>query len=1119
MSGYPPPPSQIQLGQAVPVQLSELPEAEAERFRNAHANQHVQDGVYSSEAPTLAGSDEIDAHPGLLRRMSRTFSRTDVEKQGNAHGMEEDGPIDVQRSEAEFANLQRSLSHAASLHRAKTRTSQQGKKAVSEKDGAHSTAGDEEEEEEEFDLADYIRSGRSASDAAGIKHKNVTVVWNHLRVIGGGGLKIHIRTFPGVFAEQIMGPILTVLKPFGIDPFSGGRKDLLKDFTGSLRPGEMCLVLGRPASGCSTFLKAITNNRESYLDVEGDVIYEGVDAKEMKKKYPGEVVYNMEDDIHLPTLTVEQTLDFALREKTPRNLLEGVTKEEFRKQTLDALLKMLNITHTRKTIVGNEYVRGVSGGERKRVSIAEMFCGQVCVGAWDNSTRGLDASTALDYAKSLRIMTDVLKMTTFVSLYQAGEGIYNQFDKVLVIDQGRQVYFGPTKDARAYFLGLGYRDLPRQTTADYLTGCTDPNERQFADGRSAENVPAGAEKLEAAYLESDIFKREDALRVDLEQKMAQDTAQQAEFRQAVADQKRKGVSKKSPYTVSFGTQIWALFLRQLQLQAQDKLSIYAGFFTSIAIAFIAGSCFYMLPKTASGAFTRGGVLFIAMLFNALNAFSELPTQMQGRPIMYKQVGYRFYRPGALSIAQTIADLPINATKIFLFVLIIYFMSGLASNGGAFFTCYLFVLSTYLVMSAFFRVLGTATVSYDVAARLASVLISLMVIYAGYMIPVFTMKRWLFWIYYLNPLSYGFESLMVNEFMRITLFCDENYIVPRGPGFPTEVTNDNQVCTLQGAQAGQSSVPGMAYLETGYDYRTSHLWRNFGILIAFFIGFAAMQIVAMEALARSAANIKAIVVFAKENKDTKVRNARLEERKEALHRGEVKQDLEGLIESRKPFTWAGLNYTVPVPGGQRQLLNDVYGYVKPGTLTALMGASGAGKTTLLDVLAARKTTGVIGGDIKINGRDPDIAFQKGTAYVEQLDVHAWTTTVREAMRISAYLRQPSHVPKAEKDDYVEEILELLELQDLADAMIGFPGYGLSVEARKRLTIGVELASKPQLLLFLDEPTSGLDGQSAYNIVRFLRKLAAAGQAILCTIHQVSALTCLLFYVICAEFTQS
>lgn len=147
-----------------------------------------------------------------------------------------------------------------------------------------------------------------------------------------------------------------------------------------------------------------------------------------------------------------------------------------------------------------------------------------------------------------------------------------------------------------------------------------------------------------------------------------------------------------------------------------------------------------------------------------------------------------------------------------------------------------------------------------------------------------------------------------------------------------------------------------------------------------------------------------------------------------------------------------------------------------------------------MLADRKTIGVIGGDVLVAGRPKGRDFQRGTAYVEQLDVHEHTATVREALRFSAYLRQPAEVPKAEKDAYVEQILQLLELEDLADSMIGFPGFGLGVEARKRLTIGVELASKPQLLLFLDEPTSGLDGQSAYNIVRFLRKLAAAGQAV-------------------------
>jgi ABC-type multidrug transport system ATPase subunit len=101
--------------------------------------------------------------------------------------------------------------------------------------------------------------------------------------------------------------------------------------------------------------------------------------------------------------------------------------------------------------VGNEYVRGVSGGERKRVSIAETLATKSTVVCWDNSTRGLDASTALDYANSLRVMTDISNRTTFVTLYQAGEGIYQLMDKVLVIEEGRMIYQGPARDAKAYF--------------------------------------------------------------------------------------------------------------------------------------------------------------------------------------------------------------------------------------------------------------------------------------------------------------------------------------------------------------------------------------------------------------------------------------------------------------------------------------------------------------------------------------------------------------------------------------------------------------------------------------------------------------------------------------------
>lgn len=113
-------------------------------------------------------------------------------------------------------------------------------------------------------------------------------------------------------------------------------------------------------------------------------------------------------------------------------------------------------------------------------------------------------------------------------------------------------------------------------------------------------------------------------------------------------------------------------------------------------------------------------------------------------------------------------------------------------------------------------------------------------------------------------------------------------------------------------------------------------------------------------------------------------------------------------------------------------------------------------------------------------------------------------MRESLEFSALLRQPANVPPEEKRAYVDEVIRLLEMEEYADAIVGVPGEGLNIEQRRRLTVGVELAAKPELLLFLDEPTSGLDSQTSWAICQLLKRLARSGQAILCTIHQPSAI---------------
>jgi ATP-binding cassette, subfamily G (WHITE), member 2, SNQ2 len=146
---------------------------------------------------------------------------------------------------------------------------------------------------------------------------------------------------------------------FGIGK-KGREVKILHNFRGLVHPGEMVLVLGRPGSGCTTFLKVIANQRFGYTGVNGEVLYGPFDAKTFAKQYRGEAVYNQEDDVHHPTLTVGQTLGFALDTKTPGKRPFGMSKADFKDKVITTLLKMFNIEHTRNTIVGNPFVRGMS---------------------------------------------------------------------------------------------------------------------------------------------------------------------------------------------------------------------------------------------------------------------------------------------------------------------------------------------------------------------------------------------------------------------------------------------------------------------------------------------------------------------------------------------------------------------------------------------------------------------------------------------------------------------------------------------------------------------------------------------------------------------------------------
>ncbi|XDG02326.1 hypothetical protein ABKA04_001941 [Annulohypoxylon sp. FPYF3050] len=969
------------------------------------------------------------------------------------------------------------------------------------------------ETEDEFELGQFMREGHFEKRAEDGSEKRVGVIYKSLNVKGVESTSSFVRTVPDAIIGTF-GPDLYKILSRYIPALRFGRKPptrtLINDFTGCVRDGEMMLVLGRPGSGCSTFLKAVSNNTESFAAVEGEISYGGIPADKQKQMYRGEVNYNPEDDIHFASLNVWQTFTFALMNKTKKGAKEEIPI------IANALMKIFGISHTKYTLIGDEYIRGVSGGERKRVSIAETLASKSTVMAWDNSTRGLDASTALDYAKSLRIMTDISNRTTLVTLYQAGEGIYELMDKVLVIDQGRQIFSGPAKDAKQYFIDLGFECPERQTTADFLTAVTDPNERKFRPGFE-DRAPKTAEELEKAFRNSPNYQKLLADVRDYEEHLQRtDYADAKRFEGAVRDSKSRHVSKESPYTVSFTRQVLACTKREFWLLFGDTATLWTKFFIIVANGFIVGSIYYKQPATTAGAFTRGGALFFSIVFLGWLQLSELARAVSGRTVVSRHRDYAFYRPSAVVVARVIQDIPVVFVQVCIFGVAMYFMTNLDVDVSKFWIYMLFVYTTTIMITAMYRMFASLSPEINTAVRFSSLALNLLVIYTGYVLPKTQLLNdyiWFGWLYWVNPISYSFEAVLTNELSNRIMECAPQQLVPQGPG----VLPEYQGCALSGSKPNSRVVAGSDYLETALSYSRSNLWRNFGVVIAFMVLYIIITVFATEMFdfssegggalifkkskrAKEAAQKAAALSDVEKNEGadssgssaTRVGNSKAtpEEQNEAL---------EQLTKSDSIFTWRDVEYTVPYLGGQRKLLNKVSGYAKPGIMVALMGASGAGKSTLLNTLAQRQRVGVISGEMFVDGKPLGPEFQRNTGFCLQGDLHDKTQTIREAIEFSAFLRQDASIPRAEKIAYVDKIIDLLELNDLQDAIIS----SLGVELRKRLTIGVELAAKPSLLLFLDEPTSGLDSQSAYSIVSFLKKLCAAGQAIVCTIHQPSS----------------
>ena len=477
-----------------------------------------------------------------------------------------------------------------------------------------------------------------------------------------------------------------------------GPKTLIEDSHGCVKPGEMLLVVGRPGAGCSTLLNVLANNRQPYTSIGGHVFYGSLSHGEAESFRAHIVLDNGDEEPLYPTLTVEDTIKFATSVKTPPSLQSKKAKKEYTDRKTQFILDALSIDHVKRTKVGSDLVRGVSGGERRRVAIAEVLATCPAVMCFDSSTRGLDATSALDFVKTVKNLTKQNKLATIMVLHQASDHMYNLFDKVLVLEQGKQMFYGKAKDAEKFMTNLGFVRQKGRNMTDFIINPTKPEDsaNQMSTADPEDPSPYSSIVMDG-YRDSKIIEE---MRREYDYPLStQAISRTQNFIKSAAgvkvsqDDTRK--SKRHNPNKLFGP-MSSYLNRQMQILRGDVKTILTRLAVTLVASLLAGSLFLNAPDNTSGMFVRGGSLNLSLLYNCMIWLSEVSGSITIRPILARQKSFGAFHPASYFLTQMISNICIMIPQITLSSVVIYFMTDLTRTPQAYFTYYFIIFSAALV---------------------------------------------------------------------------------------------------------------------------------------------------------------------------------------------------------------------------------------------------------------------------------------------------------------------------------------------------------------------------------------------------------------------------------------
>lgn len=555
-------------------------------------------------------------------------------------------------------------------------------------------------------------------------------------------------------------------------------KTILDGISGHLEPGRLLAVMGPTGSGKTSLINALAGRLPRRAGrLLGDVLING---QPRSRGFRSITAYVLQDDVLYGTLTVRETFEFAAAIRLP-----AAVSKATRTQLVDDIISELALGKAADTFIGNAFMRGVSGGERKRTNIGVELLSNPSLLFLDEPTSGLDAFQAQNVMEALWTLSSNGRSVA-CTIHQPRSSIFRMFDQLMLLSEGRVMYFGAAAAAVAYFSQAGFVCPSMFNPGDFLIDVTS------MDYRSPDSEALTRRRIQ--------------LLGDLYQRLGADTASEA----VIGEESRRDIKladKDMQFANNMLTEFSLLLGRAWRNSSRNRpLQVVTAGQTVIIGLLLAWLYSDMSPTTASGVQDEIGILFFVCIFSAMGAmFGALTTFASESGIIQRERASKSYHVLPYYLARFICDIPLRVGQGLLFGCILYWIVGLNPSAGAFFIFCALVLLLSLASQGLGVAISAATKNEKIAIALAPMVTVILILFGGFYVSVDSIPPVLRWIRYISHLYWGFMGFTINDFAGRT-----------GWG-------------VQGQISGDQVLDGLGF-------GSNHLWQTFLGLSLLIVGF-------------------------------------------------------------------------------------------------------------------------------------------------------------------------------------------------------------------------------------------------------------------------------------------